>query len=78
MKFLGLSPSVPNVPQVDTTPAITDTTTASDDAADRLRKRRGTAATVLAGDDATPGATAVATASATDATSAAGKAILGQ
>lgn len=74
MKFLGLSPSVPSVPQVDTTPAITDTTTAADDAADRLRKRRGVAATVLAGDAATPGASSVATATAT----AAGKAMLGQ
>lgn len=77
MKFLGLSPSTPSVPTVDTTPAITDTTVAADDTADRLRKRRGTAATILAGDDATPGASAVATASATSAGSPAGKAILG-
>ncbi|SDV49200.1 hypothetical protein [Chitinasiproducens palmae] len=61
MKFLGLSPSVPTVQTVDTTPAVTDTTKATDDAADRAKRRRGVAATVLAGDNAAPTANSVAT-----------------
>lgn len=76
MNFLGLTPDIPAPPPVpDTTQPTTDTSAAADDATARLRKRRGTAATILAGDSATVGASSV---SAPVATSAAGKAILGQ
>ncbi|WP_249171210.1 hypothetical protein [Burkholderia multivorans] len=75
IKFLGLSPDIPAAPTVpDTAQPTTDTTTAENDAAARLRKRRGTAATILAGDS-----TSVASSSVNaPAASAAGKAMLGQ
>ncbi|EED98606.1 hypothetical protein KDW36_04160 [Burkholderia dolosa] len=75
MKFLGLAPDIPAAPTVpDTAQPTTDTTTAENDAAARLRKRRGTAATILAGDS-----TSVASSSVNaPAASAAGKQLLGQ
>lgn len=75
MKFLGLSPDIPAAtPLPDNTQATTDTTAAADDATAKLRKRRGTAATILAGDS-----TSVASSSVNaPAASAAGKAMLGQ
>lgn len=74
MKFLGLTPNV-STPTVTETPApTTDTTTATDDATNRLRRRRGVAATVLAGDSSTVNASSVNA----PAASAATKAILGQ
>ncbi|MDI9684302.1 hypothetical protein [Burkholderia cenocepacia] len=75
MKFLGLSPDIPAAaPLPDNTQPTTDTTAAADDATAKLRKRRGTAATILAGDSASVGAASVNA----PAASAAGKAMLGQ
>ncbi|MBR8303704.1 hypothetical protein KDW49_23625 [Burkholderia dolosa] len=75
MRFLGLAPDIPAAqPLPDNTQPTTDTTTAADDATAKLRKRRGTAATILAGDS-----TSVASSSVNaPAGSAAGKAMLGQ
>lgn len=59
--FGGSSPKLPDPPAPTAPPAVTDTQTAVDNEAQRLRRRRGTAATVLAGDTATVGASSVAT-----------------
>ncbi|MBR8201680.1 hypothetical protein [Burkholderia vietnamiensis] len=68
------APDIPMPQAVDNTQATTDTSAAANDAADKLRKRRGTAATILAGDS-----TSVASSSVNaPAASAAGKAMLGQ
>ncbi|MDN7916580.1 hypothetical protein QZM99_00550 [Burkholderia gladioli] len=76
MKFLGLSPDIPSptITTADTTQPTTDTTAATDDAAARLRKRRGTAATILAGDSATVDSSSV---SAPAASGSVAKAVLG-
>lgn len=74
MKFLGLSPSVSTPPVPDTPTPTTDTTVAADDATNRLRRRRGVAATVLAGDSSTVNASSVSAPSASAAT----KTLLGQ
>lgn len=59
--FGGSTPKLPDPPAPTAPPAVTDTQTAVDNEAQRLRRRRGTAATVLAGDSATVGASSVAT-----------------
>nr|WP_175800902.1 hypothetical protein [Burkholderia anthina] len=75
MKFLGLSPDIPAAaPLPDTAQPTTDTSAAADDAEAKLRKRRGTAATILAGDSTSVGSASVNA----PAASAAGKAMLGQ
>lgn len=75
MKFLGLSPDIPTAPAVpDTTPSTTDTSAAANDAEAKLRKRRGTAATILAGDSTSVASSSVNAPAAT----AAGKTMLGQ
>lgn len=62
MALFGKStPKLPDPPAPTAPPAVTDTQTAVDQANDRLRRRRGTAATVLAGDTATVGDASVAT-----------------
>lgn len=55
--------STPSIPKTTATnvPAITDTTQAQQDAADRLNRRKGAAATVSAGDTATVSQGSVAT-----------------
>ncbi|MBN3812230.1 hypothetical protein [Paraburkholderia sp. Ac-20347] len=62
MTTLFHSPSIPQT-KATNVPAITDTTQAQQDAADRLARRRGAAATVSAGDSATisPGSVATKT-----------------
>lgn len=75
MNFLGLSPDIPAAgPLPDNTQASTDTSAAANDAEAKLRKRRGTAATILAGDSASVSSSSVNA----PAASAAGKAMLGQ
>lgn len=59
--FGGSSPKLPDPPAPAAPPAVTDTQTAVNEQADRLRRRRGTASTVLAGDTATVGSSSVAT-----------------
>jgi hypothetical protein len=59
--FGSSSPKLPDPPAPTAPPATTDTQTSVDQANDRLRRRRGTAATVLAGDTATVGQSSVAT-----------------
>ncbi|HDR8931697.1 TPA: hypothetical protein QDA84_001723 [Burkholderia vietnamiensis] len=67
------APDIP-MPQTPAPAATTDTSAAANDAEAKLRKRRGTAATILAGDS-----TSVASSSVNaPAASAAGKAMLGQ
>lgn len=60
MTTLFHSPSIPKTVATNV-PAITDTTQAQQDAADRLNRRRGATATVSAGDNATVSAGSVAT-----------------
>ncbi|MCA8480488.1 hypothetical protein LGN35_21335 [Burkholderia multivorans] len=75
MKFLGLAPDIPAPPPVpDTAQPTTDTSAAASDAEAKLRKRRGAAATILAGDSTSVGSASVNA----PAASAASKAILGQ
>lgn len=59
--FGGSSPKLPDPPAPTAPPAVTDTTASVDAQNDRLRRRRGTAATVLAGDTATVANSSVAT-----------------
>jgi hypothetical protein len=68
------APDIPMPQAVDNAQATTDTSAAANDTAAKLRKRRGTAATILAGDS-----TSVASSSVNaPAASAAGKQLLGQ
>jgi len=56
------TPKLPDPPKPQAPPAVTDATKASDDEAERLRRRRGTAATILAGEtQAKPGSVAAKT-----------------
>ena len=59
--FGGSSPKLPDPPKPTAPPAVTDTQTTVDTEAERLRRRRGTAATVLAGETATVPGASVAT-----------------
>lgn len=59
--FGGSSPSIPDPPKPTAPPAVTDTQAQVDQEADRLRRRRGTASTILAGDTATVPTSSVAT-----------------
>lgn len=54
-------PKIPDPLAPPAPPATTDTTAAADSEAARLRRRRGTAATILAGDGATVPGASVAT-----------------
>lgn len=55
------TPKLPDPPAPTAPPAVTDTQAAVEQESDRLRRRRGTAATVLAGDTATVPGASVAT-----------------
>lgn len=57
----GGGAKLPDPPAPTAPPATTDTQTTVNQEADRLRRRRGTAATELAGDTATVGGNSVAT-----------------
>lgn len=62
MQFLNpKTPTIPDPPAPPAPPATTDTAAAADSEALRLRRRRGVAATVLAGDTATVPTGSVAT-----------------
>lgn len=59
-----ISPKTPKAPEPQAPPAppaVTDAAAAADQEAARLRRRRGTASTVLAGDTATVAPNSVAT-----------------
>lgn len=56
------TPSLPAPPKSQAPPEVVDATRASDSEAERLRRRRGTASTILAGEtSAAPGSVAVKT-----------------
>jgi hypothetical protein len=57
----GGGAKLPDPPAPTAPPAVTDTQTAVDEQADRLRRRRGTASTIMAGDTATVSNNSVAT-----------------
>lgn len=59
--FSPSTPKLPDPPKPAAPPAVTDTVQTTDAEADRLRRRRGTAATILAGDTATVAPGSVAT-----------------
>lgn len=55
------TPKIPDPPAAAAPPAVTDAAQTASNEADRLRRRRGTAATVFAGDSAAVPTASVAT-----------------